>query len=208
MTCTRTYIPFSGLTDIQLTLSLSGVNAPSIDSTVFECPPSFRSLFKDLNDLSNSAINCKYYDINDFNKSQAKDHMSYIHLNIASLPSHIDDLRIMCNSLQATPAVIGITETNLYFNDKNITNINLEKFSFEYSPTEAKKGGALLYINSNLNYKLRADLNIYKSKELESVFVELINTSETNLIVGCLYRHPSMCTKDFNKNYLDPLLEN
>ena len=207
ISCIRSFIPYSDLTDVQLNLTLSGTNIPSTDTTILNCPPNFKSLFKDLNDISSTAINCKYYDIIEFNKSQPEDHMSYIHLNIASLPSHIDDLRTMCNSLQVTPAVIGITETNLYPNDRNITNINLDKFSFEHCPTEARKGGALLYINSKLNYKLREDLNIYKSKELETVFVEIINPSETNLIVGCLYRHPSMCIRDFNKNYLESLLE-
>ena len=208
--CISCFMPYSKLTDIQLEITLSGHSYPSIDTTTINCLPSFKSLFKDLNDISNSAIDCKYYEINEFNKSHSKDHMSYIHLNIASLPSHIDDLRVLYESLQNKPAVIGITESNLYLNDRNITNINLDGFSYEHAPTEAKKGGALLYINSKLNYKLRVDLNIYRPKELDSVFVEIINESnpsESNLIVGCLYRHPSMNTKTFNNDYLEPLLE-
>ena len=37
-------------------------------------------------------------------------------------------------------------------------------------------GGALLYISNHLNYKPRKDLNqnMYKSKELESIFVEIV----------------------------------
>ena len=41
--------------------------------------------------------------------------------------------------------------------------------------TEAEKGGTILYISKELNFKPRTDLEIYESKELESSFVEIIN---------------------------------
>ena len=56
----------------------------------------------------------------------------------------------------------------------------------------------LLYISSDLNYKVRNDLKIYKAKELESVFVEIINKDKKNYIIGCIYKHPKMLTHEFN----------
>ena len=109
--CISCFIPYSNLTDTQLKLTLSKPSATPENTAKIKCPQSFKSLFKDLNDVSNSVIDCKYYDINEFNKSQSNDHMSYIHLNIASLPSHIDDLRVFHDSLHNTPAVIGISES-------------------------------------------------------------------------------------------------
>ena len=50
----------------------------------------------------------------------------------------------------------------------------------------------LLYINSKNTYKKREDLQIYKPREIESVFVEIIYPYEKNIIVGCIYRHPCM----------------
>ena len=47
-------------------------------------------------------------------------------------------------------------------------------YSFEHIPTEANCGGALLYIDNNVNHIVRDDLRIYKSKELESVFIKVI----------------------------------
>ena len=64
----------------------------------------------------------------------------------------------------------------------------------------------LLYISSDLNYKVRNDLKIYKAKELESVFVEIINKDKKNYIVGCIYKHPKMLTHEFN-DMVTPILE-
>ena len=55
----------------------------------------------------------------------------------------------------------------------------------------------------------RKDLDsaIYKPYVLESKFREIINPRKKNIIVGCIYRHPSMDLNEFNENYLHPLLE-
>ena len=46
------------------------------------------------------------------------------------------------------------------------------------------------------------DLKIYKAKELESIFIEIMHPLDKNVIVGCIYRHPSMSLKEFNNSYL------
>ena len=73
--------------------------------------------------------------------------------------------------------------------------------------TAASCGGALLYINKNINFKLRNDLKIYEYKELESVFIEIINRKGKNTIVGCIYRHPCMEVTEFNDVFLQNILE-
>ena len=47
-----------------------------------------------------------------------------------------------------------------------------------------------------------------KRIELESTFIEIVNPRKSNIIVGVIYRHPSMDLTDFNCNYLNKLLEN
>ena len=64
------------------------------------------------------------------------------------------------------------------------------------------------YIANHLSYKCRNDLNIYKKNELESTFIQIVNPKKSNIIVGVIYRHPSMDLTDFNCNYLNKLLEN
>ena len=60
----------------------------------------------------------------------------------------------------------------------------------------------LLYIASQLSYKPRPDLNIYKSNQLESTFVEIINPKKSNIAIGCIYKHPNMDVLDFKNNCL------
>ena len=43
---------------------------------------------------------------------------------------------------------------------------------------------------------------------MESTFIEVVNPKKSNVIVGVIYRHPSMDLTDFNCNYLNQLLEN
>ena len=86
--------------------------------------------------------------------------------------------------------------------------MNLNNYSFEFIPTETCAGGTLLYIANHLPYKCRSDLNIYKKNELESTFIETVNPRKPNIIVRVIYRHPSMELADFNRNYLNKLLEN
>ena len=64
-----------------------------------------------------------------------------------------------------------------------------------------------MYIANHLSYKPRQDLNIYKKNELESTFIEIMNPKKSNIIVGTIYKHPSMDLTDFNSNYVNSLLE-
>ena len=73
--------------------------------------------------------------------------------------------------------------------------------------TESKCGGTLLYIKKGINYKLRTDLKIYKSKELESIFIEILNKNSKNTIIGCIYKHPNMEASEFNEYFLEKTLQ-
>ena len=41
---------------------------------------------------------------------------------------------------------------------------------------------------------------------MESTFIEIINPKKSNIIIGCIYRHPNLDLNDFNNDYLNPLL--
>ena len=58
----------------------------------------------------------------------------------------------------------------------------------------------------NIHNKVRRDLKLYKPHKIESVFVEVIMPKRTNIIVGCISRHPDNNIEDFNTSYLRPLL--
>ena len=101
-----------------------------------------------------------------------------------------------------------MSETRITRNVSLLNNLNLNNYSFEFTPTETCAGGTLLYIANHLSYKCRNDLNNYKKNELEYAFIEIFNPKKLNIIMGVIYRHPSMDLTVFNCNYLNKLLEN
>ena len=64
-----------------------------------------------------------------------------------------------------------------------------------------------MYIKNDTLYKVRNDLKMYKSKNLESIFIEIINTNNKNTVVTCVYRHPGVDANEFNEHYLSILNE-
>ena len=55
-----------------------------------------------------------------------------------------------------------------------------------------------MYILDKISYKLRNDLNIYCSKQLESVLIEVLIPNKQNHLIGTVYKHPSMNISKFN----------
>ena len=41
----------------------------------------------------------------------------------------------------------------------------------------------------------------------ESIFIDILNPKRSNIITGCIYKHPSMNLNDFNTKYLNNLLD-
>ena len=54
---------------------------------------------------------------------------------------------------------------------------------------------------------MRPDLVIYEAKALELIFIEIILPKKSSIILGCIYKHPSMDICTFNDHYVNPLLE-
>ena len=67
------------------------------------------------------------------------------------------------------------------------------------------QGEALLHITRKHSYKIRKVLNIYKIQKIESIFVKVIMPRRTNIITGCIYKHPDNNIDSFNTGYLRPL---
>ena len=93
--------------------------------------------------------------------------------------------------------IIALSETKLKKNTKSVKRINLNEYFYEDTPTEAEKGGTILYISKSYDYKRREDLEIYESKSIESTFVELILPKKKNKIIGCIYKHHNITEKQF-----------
>ena len=93
-------------------------------------------------------------------------------------------------------------------NSQPLINIDVNNYNIESTPTELEKEGTFPYISSDLNYKVRNNFKIFKAKEPESVFVEIISKDKKNF-VGCIYKHPKILTHQWHansnirKNYLE-----
>ena len=84
-----------------------------------------------------------------------------MHLNISSLQYHFEELNDLLEISKTKFSVTGITESRLKKGVIPISNINLQNYKIEHTPTESEKGGSLLYISLDLNYKVRNDLKMY-----------------------------------------------
>ena len=89
------------------------------------------------------------------------------------------------------PKVIEISERRIKAGRPPLSNLNIKSYSYEYAPTESSKGGTLLYIDRNLRYRSRSDLTLYKSKEIESSFIEFFQSKRKNTI-ACLFINTQM----------------
>ena len=65
-----------------------------------------------------------------------------------------------------------------------------------------------MYISKYLYYKSRSNLCIYKSTELNSTFIKVLNSKKTKVSVGCIYCPPHVDLDELNECYLSSLLDN
>ena len=68
---------------------------------------------------------------------------------------------------------------------------------------------SLIVVQVSLDYVRRDDLKFNSTGNYESTFIEIILPNRKNLILGCVYRHPTstITVQQLNNDYIDPLLE-
>ena len=123
-------------------------------------------------------IHSKYFCIDDIQKLKITNKekcLSLFHINACSLSKKFDELQHLLKSTNKNFDVIAITETRIRKDISITSNLSLNNYSLELTPTESSAGGTLLYIFNHLSYKPSNDLNIYQKSELESTFIEVIN---------------------------------
>ena len=128
--------------------------------------------------------------------------LSLFHINPCSLNKIFEDLEYLLKANNKTFDVIAISESRI-LKDTNLSkNINIYIITL-LNLLQLNLMQVEPYFISIINYliKLRQDLCIYKASELESTFIEIINPKKTNVIIGCIYRHPTMNLNEFNNNY-------
>ena len=209
--CREENLPFQTIDNDQyLSSIIHDVNVSDDLNLLINPPPRLKTLFTDLNDRNNeeSLINCEYYDYSKPIPHTKDKNKAFFHMNIASLNKHKEELETALSLLDFQFDIIGITETKFQKGIAPINDPSLPGYNHRHTPTESSKGGALIYVKDSLVFDRRDDLEkiMYKSKELESVFIEIEVTGKKNQIYGCIYRHPCMDIDNFNEEYLEKLL--
>ena len=75
---------------------------------------------------------------------------------------------------------LGTSETRVKLNRNYLNPTSMPGYKVEHKTTEYSNGGTLLYVKQGIKYKSRKDLQTYKSKELESTFVEVLEPGDFN----------------------------
>ena len=221
--CLKTALPLQSLDNNHFQLAIKAINCPDeYDADEIQLSHTQKEMIKKLNtaiasgiDLESEdddirPINCKYYTTEQFSKKKfgSTKHLSILHLNIHSLEFHIEDLRTSLKILGTSFNFICITETKIRKNNDPKSDITIEGYQAPVGmPTEAQKGGVVIYIQDGIDWKPREDLNMHKPKELESYFIETIEKKGKNSIIGAIYRHPCMNKEMFTDDYMEPLTE-
>ena len=126
-------------------------------------------------------------------------------MNVSSLTKNVDHFNILLNELNVNFDILAITESRIKKDSPSTVNLHLD-YLVEQTSTETSAGGTLLYINKTLSYQLKNDLKLYHLEEIESTFIEIICSKLTNVIVGCIYKHPTLQINDFKSDFISPLL--
>ena len=109
--------------------------------------------------------------------------LHFIHLNINSLLSKIDELREIAKVSRA--AVIGITESKL---DNSVLDgeINIEGYNIIRSDRNRHGGGVACYIRSDISFNIRSDF----TDDIENIFFDILLPKLKPILVGIVYRPP------------------
>ena len=154
---------------------------------------------------NNLDVTCRYIDCDDFKSTFSAKYsrdLSFLHLNICSLSKNFDAFNYFLDSIDYNFGIIGISETRI-LGTSIPHNLNLPNYTSFFTKTEASAGGTAIYVSNDYDFKARDDLSckLYSSRELEATFCELELKGQTNVIVGCIYKHPNMDTEIFSNNF-------
>ena len=109
--------------------------------------------------------------------------LHFIHLNINSILSKIDELRLIAQNSKAT--IIGISESKI---DETVLDgeIDIEGFKLERSDRNRQGGGVVCYISKEITYNVRDKF----SSNIENIFLDILLPKTKPILIGILYRPP------------------
>ena len=110
--------------------------------------------------------------------------LHFVHLNINSLPSKIEELRQIAKNTAS--AVIGLSETKL---DKTIfdSEVSIPNYSLIRKDRNRKGGGVACYIRSDICFNSQS----YLSDEIENISFDLLLPKTKPISIAIIYKPPT-----------------
>ena len=110
--------------------------------------------------------------------------LHFVHLNINSLPSKIEELRQIAKNTNST--VIGFSETKL---DKTIfdSEVSIPNYSLIRKDRNRKGGGVACYIRSDICFNSQN----YLSDEIENISSDLLLPKTKPISIAIVYKPPA-----------------
>ena len=123
---------------------------------------------------------------------------SIMHLNARNLVTNINSFAANLDLLKRKFCVIAVSET--WTSDSTEECIKLPGYNKIVKSRQTRRGGGLaIYTDSDLNItvKNRPDLAVQSSNLFESLFVQISNLSNKDILVGVIYKPPNTNTEEF-----------
>ena len=125
-------------------------------------------------------------------KTQRFENVSVLHVKIRGLKNNFENFRNLLNNTGTFFNIVCLTET-WCSNSEIINSCYFDINNYKANPFERKtnkKGGSILiYIKTDLMYKIRKDLSI-SDKDKEILTIEIISKESNNMLISCCYRPP------------------
>ena len=124
------------------------------------------------------------HDIEDTFEPFRKRCLHFLHINVNSFLSKIDELRDIVGHTK--PAILEITESKL---DGSVTNqeVNISGYNILRNDRNRNVGGVACYIRSDLCFNSR---NIF-SNSIEHIFFDLLIPKMNPISIGIFYKPPN-----------------
>ena len=151
------------------------------------------------------ATTCNYYDQDQFlDKFKFNRDMKLLHISARSLKKNISNIHQYLELTGDSFSVIGITET--WLKDINDPLIKIPCYSMEGFCRQNKRGGGVaLYIKEEYNYTIRSDLCSTDTLSIETCFIEVENSTTSNIIIEVVYKPPDVPCYKFTEVFNDIL---
>ena len=173
-----------------------------------EEPEEFIDTIQNLSNILESCISLKTIaETNHLPLFAEKDNFSSMFLNIDGNKSNFDEFAVLLKQLKHDFSVIGLAETNIGPELKNLFPIEGYNSYYQDPKLGKSKGtGVALYVHKSLNAVVNSNLTVC-SANLESLFIDVYSDDNKKFYVGVLYRPPDGNATKFLEE-LQSLFEN